>query len=85
MLHDLNLDFEAADVTLLHRINQIEKNTELYLDEMQKDAVMEAVRHGLMILTGGPGTGKTTTINAMIHLKDWTSIWQHRQEEQQSV
>lgn len=34
---------------------------------MQKDAVMEAVRHGLMILTGGPGTGKTTTINAMIH------------------
>ena len=28
MLHDLNLDFEAADVTLLHRINQIEKNTE---------------------------------------------------------
>ena len=67
MLHDLNLDFEAADVTLLYRINQIEKNTELYLDEMQKDAVMEAVRHGLMILTGGPGTGKTTTINAMIH------------------
>ena len=67
MLHDLNLDFEAADVTLLHRINQIEKNTELYLDEMQKDAVKEAVRHGLMILTGGPGTGKTTTINAMIH------------------
>ena len=60
----------------------------LYLDEMQKDAVMEAVRHGLMILTGGPGTGKTTTINAMIHsskAKDWTSIWQHRQEEQQSV
>ena len=66
MLHDLNLDFEAADVTLLHRINQIEKNTELYLDEMQKDAVMEAVRHGLMILTGGPGTGKTTTINTLI-------------------
>mgnify|MGYP002225506101 CR=1 FL=1 len=65
-VHDLNLDFEAADVTLLHRINQIEKNTELYLDEMQKDAVMEAVRHGLMILTGGPGTGKTTTINTLI-------------------
>ncbi len=37
MLHDLNLDFEAADATLLHRINKIEKNTELYLDEMQKD------------------------------------------------
>ena len=52
---------------LIRRINKIEKNTELYLDDMQKTAVMEAVRHGLMILTGGPGTGKTTTINAMIH------------------
>ena len=28
---------------------------------------MEAARHGIMVLTGGPGTGKTTTINAMIH------------------
>ena len=67
MLHDLNLDFEIADANLIRRINKIEKNTELYLDDMQKTAVMEEVRHGLMILTGGPGTGKTTTINAMIH------------------
>ena len=67
MLHDLNLDFEIADANLIRRINKIEKNTELYLDDIQKTAVMEAVRHGLMILTGGPGTGKTTTINAMIH------------------
>ena len=38
MLHDLNLDFEIADAdTSIRRINQIEKNTELYLDEMQKD------------------------------------------------
>ena len=66
MLHDLNLDFEIADANLIRRINKIEKNTELYLDDMQKTAVMEAVRHGLMILTGGPGTGKTTTINAII-------------------
>ncbi len=34
---------------------------------MQQKAVMEAARHGIMVLTGGPGTGKTTTINAMIH------------------
>ena len=61
------VDFEIADANLIRRINKIEKNTELYLDDMQKTAVMEAVRHGLMILTGGPGTGKTTTINAMIH------------------
>lgn len=86
MLHDLNLDFEIADANLIRRINKIEKNTELYLDDMQKTAVMEAVRHGLMILTGGPGTGKTTTINAMIHflkVKGWIFTWPHRQEGRQ--
>ncbi len=67
MLHDLNVHYEIADVVLKHRISAIEKNTGLSLDEMQQDAVMEAARNGLTILTGGPGTGKTTTINAMIH------------------
>ena len=67
MMHDLNVHYDIADVALLHRINAIEKNTGLELDEMQKDAVMEAARNGITVLTGGPGTGKTTTINAMIH------------------
>lgn len=66
MLHDLNIHEDIADVALLHRIHAIEQNTGMVLDEMQKKAVMEAARHGIMILTGGPGTGKTTTINAMI-------------------
>ena len=39
----------------------------LSLDELQRTAVKEAVKNGLLVLTGGPGTGKTTTINAMIH------------------
>ena len=34
---------------------------------MQRQAVVAAVRNGVLVLTGGPGTGKTTTINAMIH------------------
>lgn len=67
MLHDLNVHYDIADVVLTHRIDAIEKNTGLELDEMQKKAVMEAVRNGITVLTGGPGTGKTTTINAMIH------------------
>lgn len=67
MLHDLNVHVELADTVLKHRIHGIEKNTGLQLDEMQQKAVMEAARNGVVVLTGGPGTGKTTTINAMIH------------------
>lgn len=67
MLHDLNLHYDEADVVIERRISQIEKNAGLALDEMQKKAVVSAMKNGILILTGGPGTGKTTTINAMIH------------------
>ena len=48
-------------------IERIEKELGLTLDEMQKKAVRLAMQSGIMIITGGPGTGKTTTINAIIH------------------
>ena len=67
MLHDLNVHYEIADVALQSQIHAIESSTGLALDEKQKMAVMEAARNGITVLTGGPGTGKTTTINAMIH------------------
>lgn len=67
MLHDLNIDCEVVEAELKNRIHSIEKSTGLVLDDMQKTAVVEAARHGIFIMTGGPGTGKTTTINAMIH------------------
>lgn len=67
MLHDLNVHYDVAEVAIENRLYQIEKNAELELDDRQRQAVITAVRNGLMILTGGPGTGKTTTINAMIH------------------
>ncbi|MGN1166050.1 MAG: ATP-dependent RecD-like DNA helicase [Lachnospiraceae bacterium] len=66
MLHDLNVRYDIADVTLQHRIHMIEENSGFKLDEMQQTAVMEAARSGIMVITGGPGTGKTTTINALI-------------------
>lgn len=66
MLHDLNISCEISKEAVLHRVEQIEKNTETSLDEMQKEAVVKAAETGLMVLTGGPGTGKTTTINTMI-------------------
>ena len=67
MLLDLNQSYEVADVTIEHRLHQIEKNAELELDDMQRMAVKASVTNGVLLLTGGPGTGKTTTINAMIH------------------
>ena len=48
------------------KIRKLEHNLDLELDELQRLAVVESVLHGVFILTGGPGTGKTTTINMII-------------------
>lgn len=66
MLHDLSVEYRTEGEGIEHQLLTIEKESELFLDERQRTAVFEAVRHGFMVLTGGPGTGKTTTINAMI-------------------
>ena len=66
MLCELNILCPEDEEMLEKRINRIEKETGTRLDEMQKQAVAAAASHGLFILTGGPGTGKTTTINAII-------------------
>lgn len=66
MLHDLNISCEEDEMRIDRRIRKLEKNEDISLDDLQREAVREAVRNGLFILTGGPGTGKTTTINAII-------------------
>lgn len=75
MLRELNVlmetelpDSEEKRIeTILQRIL---KEQGLELDELQKNAVLECVKHGIMILSGGPGTGKTTTINTIIRYFD---------------
>ncbi|MGN0154380.1 MAG: ATP-dependent RecD-like DNA helicase [Lachnospiraceae bacterium] len=47
-------------------ITAIEKLLHITLDKMQKEAIRQAARQGILVITGGPGTGKTTTINAII-------------------
>ena len=66
MLCELNILCPEDEEMMEKRINRIEKETGTRLDEMQKQAVAAAASHGLFILTGGPGTGKTTTINMII-------------------
>lgn len=66
MLHELNLKDTADDRVIQDKIQRIQKSENIELDEKQQKAVAESVKNGLLIVTGGPGTGKTTTINAII-------------------
>lgn len=77
MLHDLNVSMgegggkndgllPAEEQKLEERIRELEKRERIELDVLQRKAVLESIKNGLLILSGGPGTGKTTTINTMI-------------------
>ncbi len=66
MLKSLDVSYDVPDIEIEQRIRQIEKSTGVELDALQAEAVKEAVKNGLLVITGGPGTGKTTTINTII-------------------
>ncbi|MCR5669182.1 MAG: AAA family ATPase, partial [Lachnospiraceae bacterium] len=66
MLLQLCRQYEVTDSELATDIARIEEEEEIQLDEKQCLAIETAARNGIMVLTGGPGTGKTTTIRAMI-------------------
>lgn len=72
MLHDLNVRAEeeqflpAQEQGIVEKIDRLAQELEIELDALQKKSVLESVRNGIFILSGGPGTGKTTTINVII-------------------
>ena len=66
MLHELNLKDTVDEEVIAEKIRRIQKAEKIELDQMQQQAIVEAVRNGLLVITGGPGTGKTTTINGII-------------------
>lgn len=71
MLHDLNVVMEeemlpSEEAGVMQMLGAMEKEQNIVLDELQKQAVLESVKNGILILSGGPGTGKTTTINTII-------------------
>lgn len=72
MLHDLNISVQKEDYLpseerkILGKMEALEKELQIELDELQKKAVLESIKNGILILSGGPGTGKTTTINMII-------------------
>ncbi|MDO5410745.1 MAG: ATP-dependent RecD-like DNA helicase [Lachnospiraceae bacterium] len=65
-LHDLNLPYKEDEEVLESRLRGIEGELEIKLEAKQREAFMGAVCSGLMVVTGGPGTGKTTIIRSII-------------------
>lgn len=68
MLLELNISTPEDEYIMGVKLDTIEKLTGIQLDELQKQAVIETQNNGVTIITGGPGTGKTTTINAIIQM-----------------
>ncbi|MDF2539025.1 MAG: hypothetical protein K0S76_2046 [Herbinix sp.] len=66
MLCDLSIRNEMNQETVKKQVVRIEEQFQIELEEQQRNAVAEAAGNGLLVITGGPGTGKTTTINAII-------------------
>ena len=72
MLRNLNIpmleaeNLPAQDMAIRKRLERMAENLSRELDELQLKAVEESIKNGLFILSGGPGTGKTTTINMII-------------------
>lgn len=72
MLRNLNIpmleaeNLPAQDMAIRKRLERMAENLSMELDELQLKAVKESIKNGLFILSGGPGTGKTTTINMII-------------------
>ena len=74
MLEELNVSMvfsgqllPSEETKLLADIEKLARNQGIELEELQQRAVLESVKNGVFVLSGGPGTGKTTTINTMIH------------------
>ena len=66
MLTDINIKAKYDIEKIEEKILKIEDKEGIVLDDLQRQAVIESISSGLIIITGGPGTGKTTTINTII-------------------
>lgn len=74
MLKLLNISMDVSENHVYESIRRIEKATKRELAEHQRQAVVSAAREGVLVITGGPGTGKTTTIDSIIHYFDLEGI-----------
>lgn len=69
MLEELNVSVDSGpenDADIRRKLEKLAGGLNMELDGLQLQAVTESIRNGIFILSGGPGTGKTTTINMII-------------------
>jgi len=74
MLCSLNIDTEIDERELERQLAAVEKEEEITLDGKQREAVREAGVRGVLVITGGPGTGKTTTIRSIIRYFEYAGL-----------
>lgn len=74
MLTDLDVDFSFMGSDVMDNLKFIQEQEHISLDGKQVEAIESAVTHGVSIVTGGPGTGKTTTINALIKVFEMSQV-----------
>ncbi|MBR1758922.1 MAG: ATP-dependent RecD-like DNA helicase [Lachnospiraceae bacterium] len=67
MLLDLNVEYDVTAEDIDRRLARVERGEGITLEPEQRQAIITSALRGLVVITGGPGTGKTTTINTMIH------------------
>lgn len=68
LLTALDIDFSKAKINIDKVIKSVEDEENIKLADAQRQAVQKAVHHGVAVITGGPGTGKTTIINVLIKI-----------------
>lgn len=71
MMEGINLRLQdellpSQENAIRNRLVKLAEDLKMEFDELQINAVMECIKNGVFILSGGPGTGKTTTINMII-------------------
>lgn len=64
----------AGRKTVVADIEKIEQQENIHYEEKQREAILIAMNTGMLILTGGPGTGKTTTLNGILRLFEQDGI-----------
>ncbi|MEG2897231.1 MAG: ATP-dependent RecD-like DNA helicase, partial [Eubacterium sp.] len=68
MVRLANSTFEMKTVDIPAKIEAYEADMSIRLDERQSEAITAAIENGIVIITGGPGTGKTTIINGVVYI-----------------